>query len=72
MKSISSNIMLGKVIPGGTGCFDLLLDTHKLENSEYTSDETGGRVTFIPLEEDAILKDIIKYGINQPDFFIPK
>ena len=72
MKSISSNIMLGKVIPGGTGSFDILLDTHKLENSEYTSDETGGRVTFIPLVEDAILKDIIKYGINQPDFFIPK
>jgi DNA-directed RNA polymerase II subunit RPB1 len=72
IKSISSNIMLGRVIPGGTGCFDILLDTHKLENSEYTSDEAGGRVTFIPLEEDSILNDIIKYGINQPDFFIPK
>jgi DNA-directed RNA polymerase II subunit RPB1 len=72
MKSVSSNVMLGKVIPGGTGCFDLLLDTYKLENSEYTSDETGGRVTFTSLEEDSILKDIIKYGINQADFFIPK
>jgi len=72
MKSVSSNVMLGKVIPGGTGSFDLLLDTYKLENSEYTSDETGGRVTFTPLEEDSILKDIIKYGINQADFFIPK
>lgn len=72
IKSISSNVMLGRVIPGGTGCFDILLDTYKLENSEYTSDEAGGRITFIPLEEDTILKDIIKYGINQPDFFIPK
>ena len=72
MKSVSSNVMLGKVIPGGTGSFDLLLDTYKLENSEYTSDETGGRVTFTPLEEDSILKDIIKYGINHADFFIPK
>ena len=72
MKSVSSNVMLGKVIPGGTGCFDLILDTYKLENSEYTSDETGGRITFTPLEEDSILKDIIKYGINQADFFIPK
>jgi len=71
MKSISSNIMLGKVIPGGTGCFDLMLDTNKLENSEYTSDETGGRITFTPLEEDSILKDIITYGINQPTFFKP-
>jgi hypothetical protein len=64
--------MLGRVIPGGTGCFDILLDTYKLENSEYTADEAGGRVTFLPLEEDSILNDIIKYGINQPDFFIPK
>lgn len=71
MKSVSSNVMLGRVIPGGTGSFDLMLDTAKLENSEYTSDETGGRITFTPLEEDSILKDIIKYGINQPNFFIP-
>jgi len=71
MKSISSNIMLGKIIPGGTGCFDLMLDTNKLENSEYTTDETGGRVTFTPLEEDSLLKDIITYGINQPTFFKP-
>ena len=71
MKSISSNVMLGKVIPGGTGSFDLMLDTNKLENSEYTSDETGGRITFAPLEEDSILKDILKYGINQANFFIP-
>lgn len=71
MKSVSSNIMMGKIIPGGTGCFDLMLDTNKLENSEYTSDETGGRITYTPLEEDSILKDIIKYGINQPTFFKP-
>jgi DNA-directed RNA polymerase II subunit RPB1 len=58
MKSISSNIMLGKIIPGGTGSFDLILDTNKLENSEYTADETGGRITFIPLEEDSLIKDI--------------
>ena len=72
MKSISSNVMLGKVIPGGTGCFDLILDTYKLENSEYTSDETSGRITYTPLEEDSILNDIMKYGINNADFFIPK
>lgn len=71
MKSISSNVMLGKVIPGGTGAFDLMIDTNKLENSEYTSDETGGRITFAPLEEDSILKDVLKYGINQANFFIP-
>ena len=72
MKSISSNIMFGKVIPGGTGSFDLLLDTNKLENSEYTADESGGRITYIPLEEDSLLKDIVKYGINQANFFMPQ
>ena len=71
IKSVSSNVMLGKVIPGGTGSFDLMLDTNKLENSEYTADESGGRVTFTPLEEDSILKDILKYGINQANFFMP-
>ena len=34
MKSVSSRIAVGRVIPGGTGAFDLLLDTKKLENSE--------------------------------------
>jgi hypothetical protein len=63
--------MLGRVIPGGTGSFDIMLDTNKLENSEYTADESGGRITYIPLEEDSILKDVLKYGINQANFFMP-
>lgn len=71
LKSVSSNVMLGRVIPGGTGSFDIMLDTNKLENSEYTSDESGGRITYMPLEEDSILKDILQYGINQANFFMP-
>ena len=71
MKSISSRIAVGRVISGGTGCFDLLLDTKKLENSEYIEDETGGRITYIPLEEDPLIKDIIKYNNGKHDFFIP-
>ena len=71
MKSISSRVAVGRVINGGTGAFDLLLDTKKLENSEYTEDETGGRITFIPLEEEPLLNDIIKYSIGKNDFYNP-
>lgn len=72
MKSVSSRIAIGRVMSGGTGIFDLLLDTKKLENSEYTEDETGGRITFTPLEEEALLQDIMKYSIGKTDFFMPQ
>ena len=72
MKSVSSRVAIGRVIPGGTGAFDLLLDTRKLESSEYTEDETGGRITFTPLEEEPMLLDLMKYNIGKVDFFKPK
>jgi hypothetical protein len=71
MKSVSSRIAIGRTIPGGTGAFDLLLDTKKLEASEYTEDETGGRITFTPLEEEPMLLDLMKYSINKTEFFMP-
>jgi DNA-directed RNA polymerase beta' subunit len=71
LQSVSSRIMLGRVIPGGTGAFELLLDTDKLENSEYTKDEVSGRVTFPALEEESLFKDILKYGFSKNDFFLP-
>jgi DNA-directed RNA polymerase beta' subunit len=71
VESVSSRIMLGRVIPGGTGCFDLMLDTTKLENSEYTQNENGGRITFTGLEEESLFKDILKYGFTKFDFFLP-
>ena len=71
VNSVSSRIMLGRVIPGGTGAFELLLDTNKLENSEYTKDESGGRITFPSLEEESLFTDIIKYGFTKNDFFLP-
>jgi len=72
MKSISSRIAIGRVINGGTGSFDLMLDTKKLENSEYTEDETGGRVTYIPLEEEPLLRDIMTNMMGKSKFFVPK
>lgn len=71
LKSVSSKIMIGQVIPGGTGSFSLKLDTEKLVNSEYTTDETGGRSDFISLNAEPLLTDILKYGINETNFFIP-
>jgi len=71
LQSVSSRIMLGRVIPGGTGAFELMLDTDKLENSEYTKDENGGRITFPSLEEETLFKDILKYGFSKDDFFLP-
>ena len=60
MTSVSSRVALGRVIPGGTGAFDLILDTDKLKNSEYIEDETGGRTNFILLKLDPLFGDVMK------------
>ena len=71
MKSVSSKIMLGQVIPGGTGSFGISLDTDKLVNSEYTTDEVNKYGEFISLEAEPVIGDILKFGINETNFFIP-
>jgi DNA-directed RNA polymerase beta' subunit len=53
MKSVSSRIMAGLCIKGGTGLCDLLIDTEMLENSEYTIDiEQTYKKTFENITED--------------------
>lgn len=69
IKSVSSRIMMGRNINGGTSSFDLKLDVDKLIRSEYTMDETGGRVDIIPLEEDVIIDEILNNNISL-DFVI--
>jgi len=71
LKSVSSRIAIGRVIPSGTGAFDLILDTMKLKNSEYVENETGGRTNFISLEKESMFEDIILNGYNDHNFFIP-
>ena len=71
LSSVSSKIIVGQVIPGGTGAFSLKMDTEKLVNSEYTTDENGGRSEFMTIESEPLLTDILKYGINETNFFIP-
>jgi len=71
MASVSSRVALGRVIPGGTGAFDLLIDTNKLKTSEYIENETGGRTNFVSLTKEPIFEDVIKNGFARNDFFIP-
>jgi DNA-directed RNA polymerase II subunit RPB1 len=71
MASVSSRVALGRVIPGGTGSFDLILDTEKLKNSEYIQDETGGRTNFIFFKLYPLFTDVIINGFARDDFFIP-
>ena len=70
MTSISSRIMMGTVIKGGTGMFDILLDTKKIENSEYI-DEPIGRVSFPPLKIEPLINNILNNNDIHINFFIP-
>lgn len=76
MNSVSSRIMAGQVINGGTGACNVLLDTDMLENSEYIEDtENKYRKTFTKLSRDGVIEDIVhgeEEVDEQPDFFIPE
>ena len=64
MVGVSSRIMAGVVIKGGTGLPGLILDTELLENSEYIDDldivmtDTNDRVTSNSIIEDTINRKI--------------
>ena len=72
LRSVSSRIMSGRVISGGTGLCSLLLDTDYVMNSEYVDDETTiQRSEFSMLEDNPIIKDIINrkmFEIFNPKF----
>lgn len=70
LRTVSSRIMIGKTIDGGTSCFDIQLDTDKLIRSEYTTDEKGGRIDIIPLTEDIMLNEIFNNEVEL-DFILP-
>lgn len=71
MKGISSRIMGGLVIKGGTGMCDILLDTEMLENSEFTKDI--GQLyekTYNEISSDLIINDILD-NESDGDVFMP-
>uniref|UniRef100_A0A6C0J664 DNA-directed RNA polymerase n=1 Tax=viral metagenome TaxID=1070528 RepID=A0A6C0J664_9ZZZZ len=71
LKSISSKVTIGRVVHGGTGAFELLLDTEKIRDTEYIIDEASGRTSFTNIKKESIFEDIIKYGTSELDFVVP-
>lgn len=60
MRSVSSRIMAGKVITGGTGLCNLLLDTDFVMNSEYIENvDILKRTDFNMFESNNLISDII-------------
>ena len=56
MIGVSSRIMVGKVIKGGTGLCSILLDTDMLKKADYGEPEE----TMVGIEENTLMKDIIQ------------
>ena len=69
MKGVSSRVMAGLVIKGGTGYCDVILDTNTIEKSEY-SDETNKYRTHIDIITDGVAKDIMNNETGE--MFIPE
>ena len=69
MKGISSRIMAGAVIKGGTGYCDVVLDTEMIEKSEF-SDDGGYTKVFTELAPSTIATDIKTTG-QKHGIFVP-
>lgn len=67
MESVSSRIMAGMAIKGGTGMCNIILDTDILEKSEYT-DEIDNKYskTFNELTTDSIMTNTVSGGMFIP------
>jgi len=70
MNSVSSRIMTGLVVKGGTGYCGVKVDNNFLENSEYIELEHKFKKTFRNLRANTIISDILKREID--DIFVPK
>ena len=70
VSSVSSQIMVGRVITGGTGLPQVILDTDMIEKSEYLEDlELVNQDEFLRLESNELLNDII--AKDSFDMFMP-
>jgi DNA-directed RNA polymerase beta' subunit len=71
MKSVSSRIMAGLVVKGGTGMCDVILDTDLLEKSQYIEDTAGDYDSnFKELGTSNIINDMIGKE-EMGDIFMP-
>lgn len=67
MRGVSSRVMCGQVIKGGTGYCDVILDTEMIEKSEYT--EENKYKQYKEIITDNIAKDIINR--DNEEIFMP-
>ena len=72
MRSVSSRIMAGRVIKGGTGMCEVMLDTNTLQNAEIYDENEEGIKTFTELTENVFMRDIFEKNEIDLDFLIPK
>lgn len=68
IKSTSSRIITGRVIPGGTGAFELSIDTNKLANSEFLDNEYQDRTQIEGFKDNDLFKDIMENENVNIDF----
>jgi len=62
MNSVSSRIIAGRVINGGTGMMDILVDTPRLENTEFVEDKyllDISNIKITNITEDPMIADIL-------------
>jgi DNA-directed RNA polymerase II subunit RPB1 len=57
IRSVSARIMVGSLINGGTGCFDLLLDHNKIKKTLATEPEVSKEIT---IKKKTTVSDLIK------------
>jgi len=60
LRSVSSRIMIGKTIRGGTGLCDVLIDNDILENTEYNTNINSKAKTTHNFINNPVINDIIQ------------
>lgn len=70
MQNVSSRIMGGLVVKGGTGLCEIVLNSEMLEKSEYTEDNDMYVKTFNEVSENSLVKDLISKNVS--GIFIPE
>jgi hypothetical protein len=72
MKGVSSRIMAGLVVKGGTGACDVILNTEMLEKSEFVEDiEQSYNRTYKDITTSNVIKDVLDKE-ETGDIFMPE
>jgi len=72
LQSVSSRVIVGRTINGGTSSFNISVDLDKIKNTEYIENESKGRTNYINIIKDPLFDDIINNDLTDMDFFMPK